>query len=75
MVHNSPPLAVKAIHKGEAGVELLLWLMQLEAVVARIGGVIAAHHDVTAGHFAYGLALQKGGEVIGDRFRIEPVGR
>ena len=73
-MHNSPLLALKAIHKGEAGVELLLWLMQLEGVVARIAGVIAAQQDVTAGHFAYGLALQKGGEVIGDRFRIGPVG-
>ena len=74
VVHDAPLLAVEAIHKGEAGVEPLLWLMQLEAVVARIGGLIAAQQDLTAGHLPCGLALQEGAEVIGDCFGIRPVG-
>ena len=74
VVHNSPLLAIKAIDKGEAGAELLLWLMQLEAVVARIGGFIASQQDVAAGHRPCGLALQKSGEIIGYPFRIGPVG-
>jgi len=48
VVHNPPLLAIKAIHKGEAGVERLVGLMELEAVGARIGGLIAAQQDVTA---------------------------
>ena len=75
VVHNPPLLAIKAIHKGEAGVERLVGLMELEAVGARIGGLIAAQQDVTAGHFSCGLALQEGSEVIGDRFGIGSVGR
>ena len=74
VVRDAPLLAIKAVHKGEAGVDLLLWLMQLEAVVARISGLIAAQQDLTAGHLPRGMALEKGGEVIGDRFGAGSVG-